>query len=251
MFQYFFSKILAAKTNSSFSTSFNLPSLLNLKTDIFYNLPERYSILKEEWVGHSVSLQFDSVKIEENFKSILDGIQAKKCDKLLINGYFQNYAYYIEEMDFIKKSFNLNFSYKENTLGIHVRKGDIENTLNDLPDEWFTEMVKKYPLHKKYVTTDSPNSRIIGKLLNMGCELYQESPEKTILDFSSFSDLILSQGSFSWWMAFLSEGEKNFLVPNTGWNSKQSSTNLFPKIDKWKYHTINESGILIDVAENK
>jgi hypothetical protein len=238
LFQYFFAKIISKKTNSEFFTSFSLPNEFGLDYKQFNDKPHNACKLTEEWQGPKVTLKLNSDIIPENLDIICDSITKLNCQQIELKGYFQQCSYYISERQFIKNSFTHNFDKQENTLGIHVRKGDITNTINDLPDLWFIEMVKKYPNHKKFVTTDSPNSNVVRQLLNLGCELYQNTPEKTILEFSTFSDLILSQGTFSWWMAFLCDGNKNFLIPSTGWNSDNSSINLLPKETNWNYYKL-------------
>jgi hypothetical protein len=246
LLQYFFARILAEKINSVVYIKFEFPPELGIECDTFTTTPLNSSILTEKWEGSKVSLEFNSKKIEEDLDEIADEILKSNCENLILRGYFQQYHYYMKERDFIRKYFIHDFSIKEKTLGIHVRKGDIINGTNDLPDEWFFQMIKKYPDHKKYITTDTPESSIVSRLLEIGCELYQNSPGETILEFSTFSDLILSQGTFSWWMAFLSNSEKNFLIPETGWNSEHSSTKILPEEKKWNYYKFN-SGELIRI----
>lgn len=241
LFQYFFAKILSKETNSKFYTSFDLPSEFGLSYEKFNTPPNESCNLKEVWSGPNVSLNLNSKKIEENLEIIIENLKLIDCKNLSVAGYFQQHNYYIKHREFIRESFNYNFEKKENILGIHVRKGDIDGTDNDLPDSWFIDMVKKFPYHKKYVTTDSVQSEVVKKLQDLGCELYQNSPQKTILEFSNFSDLILSQGTFSWWMAFLSDGNKNFFIPKKGWNSENSSTNLLPELENWNYYKLLEN----------
>lgn len=240
LFQYFFSKILAIEIGTDFRTNFILPNVFGIE-DKFnvenFTSPNR---LYESWNLSNCKLYLNDFSIKQNLTDIIDIYNRINIKSLQIDGYFQQIEYYSPHFDMIKKSFNYPKEDKKNVLGLHLRKDDITNTINDLPDNWFLKMSKLFPNHKKYITTDSPNHYLVKKLQDSDFELYIDSPENTIIKFSQFSDLILSQGTFSWWMGFLSNGIKHCMVPETGWNSKNSPTNILINDNNWIYYSLDK-----------
>lgn len=236
LFQYFFAKILSENLRTDFYIDFSLPTVFGLEYKNYQNTPPNISRLIEEWVSPEVHLMLNGQRISRDFDTIL--YNTKNLENLFLSGYFQQKKYYSNKRNEIRNSFKYEFKTIENTLGIHVRKGDIEDTINDSPDEWFIQMVEKFPNHKKYVTSDNTRNGLVQKLISMGCELYSDTPEQTILDFSNFSELVLSQGTFSWWMGFLSDGNKHLLRPNNGWNCENSTIDLILDDDNWNIYKL-------------
>lgn len=241
LFQYFFAKKISKHLGGEIYMTKNLIEVFGFNTNIVTHLPSQFCRLYETWNGYKKELFFNNVKISDNFSEILNLIFKSNCHNLVIEGFYQKEEYYSPDKKTIKSMLNISDTIKENVLGIHIRKGDIINTNNELPNCWYSKMIEKFSHHKIYLSTDSPNSEIVKNLLNRGCELYENTPENTIIEFSTFSDLVLSQGTFSWWIGFLSEGNKYNLIPDKGWNSRESDIKLFPKEEKWHYFKMNEN----------
>jgi hypothetical protein len=241
LFQYFFGKILSHELNCDFFTNFEIPNDFGISNKLS-SLPNRnFKMLQEHWNSYNLKLRFDNKEISQNIDSITKAIRDSNFENIVCDGYFQNYDYYSNYSELIKNSFNIEKKLQDNTLGIHIRKGDIRKTDNELPDEWYLNILNTFPNHLKIITTDSPNDPIVRKMVDAGCELYQNTPEKTIIEFSNFSDLVLSQGTFSWWMGYLSDGVKHNLIPTKGWNSKISDIKLLPNEKNWLYYTIENN----------
>ena len=243
LFQFFFAKILAKKLQAEVYTLYDLPLLFGL--DYKRNTkPEGEScFLTENCQGPYRELLLNGTKIEDGWDNIVEKISNLKVENIIVSGFFQILSYYQDEKKFIRDSFIFKIEPEKNTLGIHLRKDDISGTQHDLPDFWFEQMSLKFPNHRKILTTDSPGCALAQKLLSNGFQLWDSSPEETILKFAGFSDVVLSQGTFSWWIAFLCEGNKHNLIPETGWNSEKSRIKLFPQWENWIYYKILENSI--------
>lgn len=236
--------------------NFQIPKDFNLEYNFIDSFPTQNILyLKEEYKKYNPNepIKFDlflgDFLLEKKIDKIVSKIKELNPEILIIDGFFQLYDFYQEKEESIKNSFVFEKKFEKDTVGIHIRKGDIKGSDFELPNEWYIEMIKKFPKHKKIITTDSPNDDLIKLLMDEGCELYQDTPEKTIIRFSNFSDLILSGGSFSWWMGFLSEGNKYVLIPNKGWYTHDSDLKPYPNHNNWNYYGLRDH-ILYSIDNN-
>jgi len=116
----------------------------------------------------------------------------------------------VKEIDKIKKEiFNLHYE-PINGIFLHYRIGDIEDTPNMLPLSYYEDAINL--LGKEniiYISSDSPHHENIKKLTKKyNCELINLSPIDTIKFGKNFKKIILSEGTFSWWIGFLSNRSK-------------------------------------------
>jgi hypothetical protein len=81
-----------------------------------------------------------------------------------------------------------------------------------------------------YVTSDTINHPPLVKLIKKyNLTVYQDSPVNTILFAAQFNNLILSAGSFSYWMAYLSSAENITVYHNKKTDSLQRN-------NAWSYN---------------
>jgi len=174
---------------------------------------------------------------DSNYFDVLYGQNDNVNNKYIVNGYFQDgrllCVYRDAILDLYKNPYP-NFSQPNNNSFIACRLGDslqISSKKN-----WFCnlEYIEKNIIELLklngdiYITSDSINFPPLVHLIEKyKLKLYQEGPLQTILFASNFNNLVLSAGSFSYWMAYFSEA-KNISV------FKNNSDPLQRK-NAWKY----------------
>jgi len=211
MFEYAFGRIVAEHFNYKFIfhpfvkeivENFNLPQFLDGK-DISY--PNQ-----------------DVNGIYEYSYTLLDEILANTQErKITINGYFQKYVYVREHKEKIKQWFYLDtnkFNF-ENSIGIHIRKGDQKNTIYDVPDSYFIDILKSESFDNVYITSDAPQDDVIKTIQNefKNVHIFQGDTFNTLQNFVCFKKLITTASSYSWWMGFLSNAK--VYMPNKTYNA--------------------------------
>lgn len=95
---------------------------------------------------------------------------------------------------------------------VHYRLGDATNLRFSLPIDYYRHALGKLRCYnqdlKGYISTDSPdnpNVRLLMEEFNL--KLYQGTPMSTIHFGASFNNLVLSEGSFSFWIGLLSNAD--------------------------------------------
>jgi len=169
---------------------------------------------------------FFSIKIEkENYiwnKKIQENIHYKKNDEkkfenldfgnYLIDGYWQSENLFKQYKKEIKSIFKLpKYNIPKNNLIVHVRRGDYVNNPNfyscDL--EWYKKVISLCKFEQLHIVSDDPNwckknfaeySPIIPSLNELD----------TLGYISSFNNIIISNSTFSWWAAYLSNASNIF-----------------------------------------
>lgn len=114
---------------------------------------------------------------------------------------------------------------------VHYRLGDIE--LNDLhlPLSYYDNLLSEIKFNKGYIISDSLNSDNC-KYLIQKYNLHpfdDENPAKVINFAKNFNNLVLSDGTFSWWIAFLSDAKNIFYGKS---DKVWTINNIFS--DEWK-----------------
>lgn len=144
---------------------------------------------------------------DENFESLYTK-EKIECKKYVLNGFFQNRII----VDELKKQkyqiFNLKYETKEDVF-IHYRIGDIENTDKMMPLKFYEKAIDTLNIDKQiFLSTDTPNHKNILYLREKyNCKLLYLQPIETLVYAKNFEHIILSQGTFSWWIGFLSQAK--------------------------------------------
>jgi hypothetical protein len=153
-----------------------------------------------------------------------------------LNGFFQHERLLVDYREEILNLYQLpesDFIPSENDAFVACRLGDCLVTPRtyctiDYLDQQLH--VKRDSYDKVYVTSDTIDHPPLVKLIKKyNLTVHQDSPVNKILFAAQFNNLILSAGSFSYWMAYLSSAE-NITVYH---NNKQDP---LQKQNAWSYN---------------
>jgi hypothetical protein len=138
---------------------------------------------------------------------------AKRCEnkKVEIFGGGVNVDLYKGKWNDIRKW----FSSKTKTiltnedLVIHVRLGDfLQYKHRTLPIEYYKLAVKTIKHNRLYVCSDSPGHKRLGWFRKIGATIIKKDAIDTFRFIESANKIILSNSSFSWWAAVLSNASE-------------------------------------------
>jgi hypothetical protein len=146
-----------------------------------------------------------------------------KVDNICLDGYFQSEKYWIEYIDDVKELFSLgseNISYHK-AVCISVRLGDYVNNPNyaQIDKEYYISAYRKYfnghPI--MMFSDDIELCKIIFHDFDDGNILYvqETNPYEQLRMASWCNDFIISNSTFSWWMAYLGENIKSTVIRPT------------------------------------
>lgn len=145
---------------------------------------------------------------DDNFMVLLESEILELAHYKFI-GYYQIKDFILKYRHEIKSLFTLNYINQPNNLVfVAYRIGDINGERQMLPIEYYEDALNKISAVGGYITSDTPNHPNILELAkNFNLTIYYNSPLETIDFAKNFNNLVLSEGSFSWWIGFLSKAE--------------------------------------------
>ena len=134
---------------------------------------------------------------------------------ILYEGTFQVKDFVLTYKQDILNHFNLKYDYENNNdLFIHVRLGDVSNL--NVGIEYYKSAINSITFNKGYISSDTLTHPIVQELIKeYNLILYDNNPLDTINFGKNFNNLILSTGTFSWWIGLLSKA-KNIIFPLNG-----------------------------------
>jgi hypothetical protein len=177
----------------------------NLKVDSYSN---NYNFDKLGFKEYSGQNSYDDI-LNLFDSDVLDLLKETDIKKgIYFDGLFQIKQFVLEYRQDIKDSFDISYDYQNpDNIFIHVRLDDVQN-LNP-GYEYYKKCLESTSFNIGYISSDSPNSDIVNKLIDeFNLILYQNNPIDAINFAKDFNKIILSEGTFSWWIGMLSKAKE-------------------------------------------
>ena len=89
---------------------------------------------------------------------------------------------------------------------IHVRLGDVAHL--SPPFSYYEECIKRSGATTGLVSSDSLTHDTVKKIEEMGFAVFDRDPAETMLEAAKYHTLILSKGTFSWWIGMMSNASQ-------------------------------------------
>lgn len=231
LFPYFLGRIISENLKfklfgpTKFTSGFELKHI-NLVYDqdgySIYNLPV------QQLGNFSLSPAFSNPDF-----NIQDIITDKTPRYISLDGYFQRKKFYTPFKNDIIQWFGFKkIDVPDDQIALHLRLGDLtipSLTKNLLPLDYYINALEGIDAKNVIICTDSPNYEPYIKPLSQKFKIsfYNGNEKDTISFLASHNNLVLSQGTFSFWAAFFSQGNNIInALPKTGWNSEQEKNNI-------------------------
>lgn len=151
-------------------------------------------------------------KISQDFKN---GTIIDEKNPIKIDGFYQNRL----TIELFKKNRHMFLPIEEKRGGVfcHVRLGDLfmphsKEGNRFLPIEYYRKALEGS--NGGYISSDSPDDAGVKALAEeFNLEIFNDTPENTIIFAASFDKKVLSLGTFSWWIGFLGN-QSNVICAN-------------------------------------
>ena len=157
-----------------------------------------------------------------------------------LDGFFQDSRLLYNYRDEIKDLFTLEYDNKIKPSEVFVayRIGDNSGFRRMLPKEYYIEALNLIKPSGGYIASDTIDHPFVIELMEeYNLKLYMDDHPLKIIDFAkNFNNLVLSEGSFNFWMAFLSKA-KNIIINDRPWKWFGKTLFDFPEWTKlsWDY----------------
>ena len=170
--------------------------------------------------GHPPSLGFHEVDVD-NLLS-LDPPQP-----IFLDGFYQRYEYYKDHKEKIKKWLqidNHDVGQSDKDIIIHMRLGDNVTTLDPenpfiMPFAYYEKALQNTTYDRLFICSDPEtiDSKYIKQFEKYNPIILKGDTLTDFRSLKSFKKIIISQSTFSWWAAFLSDADEVFFpLPEKG-----------------------------------
>lgn len=132
---------------------------------------------------------------------------------IVVNAYLQDYKYYSRYLPRIRDWLRLapydrqEFQSGPETLVLHVRLGDYLQGLWALSPDFYCRIIDSQPHESLIIVTDSPYSNFLDYFEQYTPRIISSDEMSDFRWLTNASKLVLSQSTFGWWAAILSEAE--------------------------------------------
>jgi len=199
IFQYCFGRILAEEMN--------LP-LQAAPIEPFVGTREILS--GREVTGQPIVLRGHYANLRE--------IISNNNSPVIIDGFFQRYEHYRQYKNVIKEKWlcmdeKIKVKNHEDAV-VHIRRGDYTQCGYALTADSYHKMIRSIDFKDLYIVTDGLSDSFMSNFKTYNPKIISSSQTSDFKFLMSFDKIILSQSTFSWWAAFLSDAS-TIVVPET------------------------------------
>jgi hypothetical protein len=150
--------------------------------------------------------------IEVNDDNFIDLLNREKIEPnhYHFNGYFQNKEFLQTYESEIKSLLNINYiNTDKDSVFVHYRIGDVMNDRRMLPLEYYIDALDSITFKSGFISSDSIDHVFCKQLISKYnlTPIHGLSPIDTLNFGKNFNNLVLSEGTFSWWIGYLSNAE--------------------------------------------
>ena len=152
--------------------------------------------------------------------------------KLVLHGYFQRYEYYQPFKKQIRKQWlapDLPPQPANSGMVLNIRRGDYIQMGWATPFEFFRRLIDAAGCKQVFIVTDEPADPFFRRFKKYDPVVFHKSPLEDFSMLISFKKMVISQSTFSWWAAFLSEAEE-VIMPHSE-NSLWSGNHKYLNVD--------------------
>lgn len=146
---------------------------------------------------------------DSNYFQLLGSDSVPQAHYVLSSG-MQNPTFIQTCLSWMRETIKLDEIEKEdNSLLVHVRLGDCDGSPRRLPIEYYQDAIRNTAFSKGYICSDTMDHPDVENLMEEFGLIPYDIPAVQILKNSKqFDKMILSEGTFSWWLGSLSDASE-------------------------------------------
>ena len=225
MFQYAYARIMAEMRECEFATDPGQFHLQNKFPNAIEGAP--FKILPG-------TVFTDETQSFDTFHKKLPLLTQPKYD-VCLTGYFQKWEYYQAHESEIKQWFYLppiDFMPGDKDVIVHFRRDDYIEAKSDLNFEYYRFIFQSNRFGKVYFTGDV-DDKVKKEFSDIKYIQIKLDEIDTLRTIKKFKNIIMSNSTFVWWGAFLSNAKNVWCpLPDSGYWSKEQTQDLFIP-EKW------------------
>ena len=182
---------------------------------------------------------------------VIDLLADRTPRRIIVSGFMQRYRYYRRFTDKIRQWVTIERSKVQpeaDALVVHIRLGDYLANGWVLSLDYYHAIIRKESFSRLYIVTDEPESPLLRSFLSYNPTMVAGSPIETLRFIRSARRIVLSQSSYSWWGAYLSEADRIYfpLTRDSLWRAGGFSD---LRVDEPRYIYVNDVETLPKIAK--